>query len=152
MKLSFEQIKEIATGAVDFQTEEGMLHLSNVEIPPMYATMDLPLGNFSKNIYLGDGEKTVCVYLPWSVKTLFDEISVDDNSFIEAIKPEKKLLVFGDSITQGYDFTVAVFVFKKYFLCPCLFQFSDLAVNVLFCFVGTAPCISVIHNFVLFLP
>ena len=27
MKLSFEQIKEIATGAVDFQTEEGMLHL-----------------------------------------------------------------------------------------------------------------------------
>ncbi len=174
MKLSFEQIKEIATGAVDSRIEDGMLHLrrftpeqmelyrvsnesfyektfalsgmkllfktdsknlfmkfkteyagsrkyfsidifvngrpidyidnfSDVEIPQMYTTMDLPLGDFSKNIYLGGGEKTVCVYLPWSVKTLFEEISVDDNSFVEAIKPEKKLLVFGDSITQGYD-------------------------------------------------
>ena len=37
------------------------------------------------------------------MKTLFEEISVDDNSFVEVIKPEKKLLVFGDSITQGYD-------------------------------------------------
>lgn len=174
MKLSFEQIKEIATGAVDSHIEDGMLHLrrftpeqmelyrvsnesfykktfalsgmkllfktnsknlfvkfkteyagsrkyfsidifvngkpidyidnfSDVKIPQMYATMDFPLGDFSKNIYLGDGEKTVCVYLPWSVKTLFEEISVDDDSFVEAIKPEKKLLVFGDSITQGYD-------------------------------------------------
>jgi len=174
MQLSFEQIKEIATGAVDSHIEDGMLQLkrfspeqmelyrvsnemfykktfalsgmkllfktnsenlfmkfkteyagsrkyfsidifvngkpidyidnfSDVEIPQMYATMDFPLGDFSKNIYLGDGEKTVCVYLPWSVKTLFEEISVDDNSFVEAIKPEKKLLVFGDSITQGYD-------------------------------------------------
>ena len=174
MKLSFEQIKEIATGAVDSHIEDGMLHLrrftpeqmeryrvsnemfykktfalsgmkllfktnsknlfmkfkteyvgsrkyfsidifvngkpvdyidnfSDVEIPQMYTTMELPLGDFSKNIYLGDGEKTVCVYLPLSVKTLFEEISVDDNSFVEAIKPEKKLIVFGDSITQGYD-------------------------------------------------
>ena len=174
MKLSFEQIKEIATGAVDSHIEDGMLHFrrftpeqvelyrvsnesfykktfahsgmkllfktdsknlfmkfkteyagsrkffsidifvngkpidyidnfSDMEIPQMYATMDLPLGDFSRNIYLGDGEKTVCVYLPWSVKTMFEEISLDDNSFIEAIKPKKKLLVFGDSITQGYD-------------------------------------------------
>ena len=174
MKLSFEKIKEIATGAVDSYTEDGMLHLrrftpeqvelyrvrrdtfynktftlagmkllfktdsknlfmkfkteyansrkyfsidvfvngklvdcidnfSDVEIPQMYATMETPLGVFSKNISLGDGEKTVCVYLPWSTKTLFEEISVDDNAFIEPIKPQKKLLVFGDSITQGYD-------------------------------------------------
>ena len=174
MKLSFEEIKEIATGAVDSHIEDGMLHLrrftpeqmelyrvsnksfykkafalsgmkllfktdsknlfmkfkteeattrkyfsfdifvngspvdyidnfSHTEIPQMYANMDLPLGDFSKNIHLGDGEKTVCVYLPWSTKILFEEISLDDNSFIEAIKPEKKLLVFGDSITQGYD-------------------------------------------------
>lgn len=174
MRLSFEQIKEIATGAVDTHIEDGMLHLrrfsseqmelyrqsnksfykkafalsgmkllfktdsknlfmkfkteesttrkyfsfdifvngnpvdyidnfSHMEIPQMYANMDMPLGDFSKNIYLGEGEKTVCVYLPWSVKVLFEEISVDDNSFIESVKPEKKLLVFGDSITQGYD-------------------------------------------------
>lgn len=63
----------------------------------------MPFGVFSKNVYLGEGDKTVCVHLPWSVKVLFEEVSLDDNSFIEAIKPEKKLLVFGDSITQGYD-------------------------------------------------
>jgi len=174
MNLTFEQIMEITTGAVDSYIEDGMLHLrrftpeqmelyrngkesfynktftlagmklmfktdsknlfmkfkteyansrryfsidvfvngklvdcidnfSDVEIPPMYTTMDLPLGKFSKNFCLGDGDKTVCVYLPWSTKTLFEEISVDDNSYVEAIKPEKKLLVFGDSITQGYD-------------------------------------------------
>ena len=174
MKLSFEQIKEIATGAVDSNIEDGMLHLRrftpeqmelyrvsnesfykktfghsgmkllfktnsknlfmkfktesattrtffsidifvngkvvdyidnffDMELPQMYSAIKFPLGNFSKNVNLGEGEKTVCVYLPWSVKTLFEEISLDDNSFIEAIKPEKKLLVFGDSITQGYD-------------------------------------------------
>ena len=57
-------------------------NFSDVEIPQMYTTMDLPVGDFSKNIYLGEGEKTVCVYLPWSVKTLFEEISLDDNSFV----------------------------------------------------------------------
>ncbi len=174
MKLNFEQIKEITTGAVDFQQENGMFLLSrftaeqsklyqttsqdfynksqstagvkfcfktdsknlfiklktslstsrkyfsadvfvngrligyidnfsNVELERGYTRQEFLLGEFCKNFELGDGEKTVCVHLPWSVKTLIEEVSVDDNAFVEGVKPKKKLLAFGDSITQGYD-------------------------------------------------
>jgi len=81
-------------------------HLDNFieeEVPEIYTTMQGELGEFSKNFDLGEGTKKVCVYLPWSVAVEIREISVDDNAFIKPLKPAKKLLVFGDSITQGYD-------------------------------------------------
>ena len=68
-----------------------------------YVATDLPLGEFSKSFSLGEGEKTVTVHLPWSAKTAISELSVDDGAFIEAAKPPKRMLVYGDSITQGYD-------------------------------------------------
>jgi len=77
-------------------------NFSDVELPQNYTKVDVSLGDFSKNFDLGDGEKTVCVHLPWSVSTLVEEVSVDDNAYIEAVKPEKKLLAYGDSITQGF--------------------------------------------------
>lgn len=174
MKLSFDQIKEITTGAVQFQEENAMLLLkrftqaqeelykatnrdfynktfstagikflfktdsvnlfikfktmvsslrkyfsvdvfvdgkligdvsnfSDVGLPQNYTQIEVPLGDFSKKFQLGEGEKTVCVHLPWSVKTLIEEISIDDNSFIKSVKPQKKLIAYGDSITHGYD-------------------------------------------------
>ena len=78
-------------------------NFSNVELAEDYTKMDFQLGDFSKKFQLGEGEKTVCVHLPWSVRTLIEEISIDDNAFIEGIKPKNKLLAFGDSITNGYD-------------------------------------------------
>ena len=81
-------------------------HLDNFieeEVPEIYTTMQGKLGEFSKNFDLGEGTKKVCVYLPWSVAVEIREISVDDNAFIKPLKPAKKLLVFGDSITQGMD-------------------------------------------------
>ena len=76
---------------------------SDIKIPQMYTKLQLPFGEFSKSFQLGEGEKTVCIYLPWSAKTAIKELTFDDNAFISAIKPKKKLLAFGDSITQGYD-------------------------------------------------
>ena len=78
-------------------------NFSNVELEDMYTVQEFELGEYSKNFALGDGEKTVCVHLPWSVETLIEEISIDDNAYIEGAKPKKKLLAFGDSITHGYD-------------------------------------------------
>ena len=78
-------------------------NFSDAELAQNYTQQEFLLGEFSKNFELGDGEKTVCVHLPWSVTTLIEEISVDDNSFIEGIKPKKKLIAFGDSITHSYD-------------------------------------------------
>ena len=73
------------------------------ELARNYTVSEFPFGNFSKKFCLGTGEKEVLIYFPWSVKATIKELIIDDNSFIEPIKPSKKLLVFGDSITQGYD-------------------------------------------------
>lgn len=89
----------------------SMRNFEEGELPKVYFNKELPLGSFSKNFDLGEGEKTVCVYLPWSVRTVIEEIGVDDGSFVEAIKKEKKLITFGDSITHGYDATGS---FKRY--------------------------------------
>lgn len=79
-------------------------------LPKKFAFLDQEDARFSQNpgIYfkefsLGKGEKTVCVHLPWSTQVFLSEMEVDDGAFVEAVKPEKKALVFGDSITHGYD-------------------------------------------------
>ncbi|MBO5868732.1 MAG: SGNH/GDSL hydrolase family protein, partial [Oscillospiraceae bacterium] len=64
---------------------------------------DCPLGDFSGEFCLGEGEKLVELYLPWSVCTLLKGMTLDDGSFVTPVKRSKKMLIFGDSITQGYD-------------------------------------------------
>ena len=61
------------------------------------------LGDYEGEFSLGEGEKMVTVFLPWSVGTAFREITVDDGATLTPVKREKTLLVYGDSITQGYD-------------------------------------------------
>lgn len=76
---------------------------SDVALSQDYTKTKLPQGEFSKTFSLGGGTKKVCIYLPWSVAVEIRELSLEENAFIKPIKPAKKLLVFGDSITQGYD-------------------------------------------------
>ena len=78
-------------------------NFSERDLSGNYTADKFPLGEMSGNVQLGVGEKEVCVYLPWSVSVAIHEILLDDGAYIEQIKPEKKLLAFGDSITQGYD-------------------------------------------------
>ena len=78
-------------------------NFSDVSLERDYTKQDFPLGAFSGEFSLGDGVKKVCVYLPWSVKFTLEEFGLDDGAFVNAVKPTKKLLAFGDSITQGYD-------------------------------------------------
>ena len=76
---------------------------SDTELPASYAKLRFELGAFSGEFDLGEGEKEVCIYLPWSVAVRLDELSIDDGASICAVKSEKVLLAYGDSITQGYD-------------------------------------------------
>ena len=78
-------------------------NFSEMELTRDYVQEEYLLGEASKNFMLGDGEKTVCVYFPYTVKAVIKEISIDDDAFVEGIKPKKKLMMFGDSITQGHD-------------------------------------------------
>ncbi len=82
---------------------ESLDNFSDRELSGDYSKTDCPLGDFSKNFKLGDGKKNVCIHLPWSAKAEFEGIYVDKGSLVEAVKPKKTLLAFGDSITQGYD-------------------------------------------------
>lgn len=68
-----------------------------------YITGVFEIGKFSEAFALGEGEKEVCIYFPWSVKAVIEEINIDDGAFVEPMKEKKKLLMYGDSITQGYD-------------------------------------------------
>lgn len=76
-----------------------------------YTTMNFPLGVFEKRISLGLGEKTVRIVLPWSMQTVIKEIALPVGATLEPVKPSKKWLIFGDSITQGYD---ALYPSNKY--------------------------------------
>lgn len=78
-------------------------NFSDTKLQRDYTKQVFPMGVFCKSFMLGDGIKEVCVHLPWSVEALIEEISIDDNAFIEGIKRQKKLIAYGDSITQGYD-------------------------------------------------
>ena len=87
----------------DGKTVGNLDNYSDVKLPQDYTQIQLPLGEFSKTFALGEGIKKVCIYLPWSVAVEIREISLDDGAFIKPIRPAKKMIVFGDSITQGYD-------------------------------------------------
>lgn len=82
---------------------DALDNFSDIDISKNYTTLKLPHGEFSKKFNLGVGDKEVCIYFPWSVGAVVKELTLDDDSFIKSRKPSKKMLCFGDSITQGYD-------------------------------------------------
>ena len=73
------------------------------EMKEDYTVNTCPIDGFLKEFALGEGEKTVTVYLPWSACVELQDVIIDDDSYLEPVKYTKKLIAFGDSITQGYD-------------------------------------------------
>ncbi len=61
------------------------------------------LSNEKRSVDLKEGMKTVRIVFPWSAEPIVKAIGLEDNSVIEPVAEKKKLLMFGDSITQGYD-------------------------------------------------
>lgn len=72
------------------------------ELPRGEKPIDLPVGDFEQVFPLGEGNKIVSIHFPYSVKAMVREIILDDHSSFQPLKLEKKLLAYGDSITQGY--------------------------------------------------
>ncbi len=68
-----------------------------------YTVQKFPLGDHSRNFDLPEGEKVVTIVCPWSVISKIKGLSLSGESFVEAVKPTKKYISFGDSITHGYD-------------------------------------------------
>lgn len=59
------------------------------------------LGTYEKTFRLGAGEKDICLYFPWSVAVVIEELSLEEGASLIPTLPEKKLLVYGDSVTHG---------------------------------------------------
>lgn len=78
-------------------------NFSDREIPRDYSEIVFPVGRFGKTFNLGTGMKTVTIHLPWNKITKLHKLCLSDDAVIEPIKFEKKMLVFGDSITVGFD-------------------------------------------------
>ncbi|MBE6700659.1 MAG: SGNH/GDSL hydrolase family protein [Ruminococcaceae bacterium] len=76
---------------------------SHEPLPIPYSHHKFISSEVSKEFNLGEGEKEVNLYFPWSCEATVKELTLDDNSTITPIKRDKKILCFGDSITQGYD-------------------------------------------------
>lgn len=62
-----------------------------------------PLGRYYKEFPLGEGEKTVTIYLTYSAKTLITELSLEDGASVRPSRPKLRHLIYGDSITHGYN-------------------------------------------------
>ncbi|MBO7148404.1 MAG: SGNH/GDSL hydrolase family protein, partial [Clostridia bacterium] len=52
---------------------------------------------------LPDGDKEIAVYFPWSFAGSLLSLTLDDGATLAPVKNEKILLMYGDSITHGYD-------------------------------------------------
>lgn len=51
---------------------------------------------------LGDGVKTVELYLPWTKMVYLSNITLDDGASFAPVKRSRTMLAYGDSITHGY--------------------------------------------------
>lgn len=54
------------------------------------------------DVTLGEGEKTVEVYLPWSKYINMSNIALDDGASLVPVKRSRVMINYGDSITHGY--------------------------------------------------
>jgi len=68
-----------------------------------YASKVYPVGEFESEFTLGAGDKLLRIVMPHSVHAEISELTITDASYITPVPREKKLVAYGDSITQGYD-------------------------------------------------
>ncbi len=109
--LKITAVVDVATSRSHFSFdvfENGNLlgYLDNFneeELLENYTEQEFPLGEHEKQFALCDEKSIITIYLPWSVVVKDLVVELDDGATLETIKKTKKLLAYGDSITQGYD-------------------------------------------------
>ncbi len=60
-------------------------------------------GSFSGSWTLPMGEKRIKIYFPWSACSRILAMELDDGASLMPVKKDKVMIMFGDSITHGYD-------------------------------------------------
>ena len=72
-------------------------------LPERYFDVQLEAKPESKTFALGKGVKTVTVLLPFNFITYVRSVTLGDGASFEPVRLSKKMVFYGDSITQGYD-------------------------------------------------
>ena len=88
---------------VNGEYKESLDNFGDYVFPKLFTKEVFPLGEMEKCFSLGDGEKSVKLYMPWSVRVDIISLEIDDGATLIPVRPEKKMILWGDSITQGYD-------------------------------------------------
>ncbi|MBE6561427.1 MAG: hypothetical protein E7662_09905 [Ruminococcaceae bacterium] len=68
-----------------------------------YIAGKYPAGDFEGTFPLGEGTKRVRIVFPYTVYPLLHSVALLDASVFTPVVRTKKILMYGDSITQGYD-------------------------------------------------
>ena len=72
-------------------------------LPSPYTLYENELGNYVWSVDFEKGEKTVRIVFPFGARAEISELSLENASFITPVKRSKTMLMYGDSITHGYD-------------------------------------------------
>lgn len=75
------------------------------ELKMSFADKENRTGYVGKAFKLGDTneQRKVTVYLPWSFCAQICKLAIDDGAYIKPVEKKTKMMIFGDSISQGYD-------------------------------------------------
>ena len=82
---------------------ENINNYSHMELPQDYAALPFPNVRKKVSYNLGAGQKKVEILFPRTAGVYLHELTLADGATLIPEKPGKKLLVYGDSITQGFD-------------------------------------------------
>ena len=77
-------------------------NFSHMDLPRQFVWLKYDLDVLPARMDLGEGIKEMVIHFPWNRPMALHWAEIDDGAFIEPVKPAKKLIAFGDSITQGF--------------------------------------------------
>ena len=89
--------------SVNGKVVDSLDNFSHLPEEGVFVEQTYPMGLMEKQWQLGPGEKHIQIYFPWNARVVLEELSLDDGATLIPEIPEKTLLVFGDSITLGFD-------------------------------------------------
>lgn len=106
IKVKAEKLTNISLFAFDIYADKeqiGCIKNYPDDIPETeYSENDYPTGNFEGRFELpSGGEKEIEIYFPWSLKGSLISLELENASYADVVRRDKKILVYGDSIVQG---------------------------------------------------
>ena len=76
---------------------------NGIAIDHFGGTINSKKGYYGGCYDLGEGIKTIQIYFPWTAQSTLRSLELDDGASFSPVKRPTNMLIFGDSITHGYD-------------------------------------------------